>query len=557
VSAPADPGEVLKRILRLQQKGRLAEAAALAGKLAKRVSADARLLNLTATLALQAGDAEEATALFERSLAMNPAQPQAQSNRSVALERLGRFDEALEASDKAVALQPDYAKAHANRGNLLNALGRPEDALAACDRALALDPGLIEAVVNRGNALRSLGRAEEALASFDAALAKAPDLAVLHLDRGNTLHDLGRDEEAIAEFDRTLALAPDNADAFTCRGNAERNLMRLDAAAADHRRALALKPDSVEARWNLALVELLSGDFANGWRDYEERWRRRAMRGQTPYSSAPLWLGEPPSLTGKSILLVAEQGLGDTIQFCRYTPLVAERGPKVTLAVPKALLPLVATMKGAISFATTDAPPPVADFQVPLMSLPLAFGTAVETIPASVPYLFADPQRQATWHGKLGEKRRPRIGLCWSGRAGLAPDRHRSMSAQSLAPLLALPFEFHSLQKEIRPADRETLKAFPQVATHTDELGDFADTAALIAEMDLTVSVDTSIAHAVGALGRPLWLLPPLMPEWRWLTGRNDSPWYPTARLFRKRGTEGWDGIIAAVVRALETEFRT
>jgi hypothetical protein len=308
----------------------------------------------------------------------------------------------------------------------------------------------------------------------------------------------------------------------------------------------------VEAHWNEALLRLLTGDFSRGWAKYEWRWRNESLALSTRNFSQPLWLGAE-AIDGKTILLHSEQGLGDTIQFCRYVPLVAARGARVILEVERPLHEIMTNLAGATEVISKGDALPDFDFHCPLLSLPLAFGTHLETIPSLTSYLRAPGQTLKHWQARLGPKARPRIGLVWSGRPAHKNDQNRSISLRSLLPLLDIEATFVSLQKDVRSDDAAVLKECNDVLHFGDELKDFSDTAALILQLDLVISVDTSVAHLAGALGEPVWILLPYNPDWRWLLDRDDSPWYPSARLFRQQQIGNWAGVIDQVKNELRS----
>jgi tetratricopeptide (TPR) repeat protein len=343
---------------------------------------------------------------------------------------------------------------------------------------------------------------------------------------------------------------PDYAEAFNNRGNALQALKRLDEALASYDKALAFKPDYAEAHWNEALLRLLTGDFSRGWAKYEWRWRNESLALSTRNFSQPLWLGAA-AIDGKTILLHSEQGFGDTIQFCRYVPLLAARGARVILEVPRSLQELMTNLAGATQVISKGDSLPDFDVQCPFLSLPLAFATRLETIPSATPYLRAPVQALKNWQARLGPKARPRIGLAWSGRPTHKNDQNRSISLRSLLALLDIEATFVSLQKDVRTDDAAVLKERDDILDFGDALKDFSDTAALISHLDLVISVDTSVAHLAGALAKPVWVLLPFLPDWRWLLDRDDSPWYPTARLFRQDNTRAWDDVIVRVHEAL------
>lgn len=354
----------------------------------------------------------------------------------------------------------------------------------------------------------------------------------------------GRLDAAIASFNRAISLKPDYAEAYSNRGIALQECKQMEAAIACFDYAIALKPDYADAYWNKSLVLLLGGNFLDGWELYEWRWLRRAFRLSKPQFSKPLWLGNG-SLEGKTILLHAEQGFGDTLQFCRYAKLVAALGARVLLSVPRPLMPLLKRLEGVDALLEEGGSPPAHDYHCPLMSLPLAFKSTLETIPAPSAYLYSDPDKVSRWADRLGGKTRPRVGLVWSGRPDHNNDHNRSLSLAELTAYLDDRFEYVSLQKEVRAADQRSLERAENLRHFGEELSDFADTAALCELMDVVVSVDTSVAHLSAGLGRATWVMLPHVPDWRWLLDRGDSPWYPSARLFRQAKGGDWERPLA------------
>ena len=370
-----------------------------------------------------------------------------------------------------------------------------------------------------------------------------------------TLHELKRFDDALASYDRALAVRPDYAEALSNRGNTLHELKRFDDALASYDRALAVRPDYAEAHLNKSLLQLLTGDLEAGWREYEWRWKNESLEGFKRDFPQPLWLGEN-GIEGKTILLHSEQGFGDTIQFCRYVPLVAVRGARVLLEVPATLQGVMASFAGVAQVISGKGQLPHIDLHCPLLSLPLAFGTRIESIPANVPYLTVPSEYARNWNFTLGTKRRPTIGLAWSGGQAHKDDHNRSISLRSLLKLLDVNANFVSLQKDVRPDDAAVLKERSDLVHLGDKLKTFSDTAAVISNLDLVISVDTSVAHLAGALAKPVWVLLPFIPDWRWLLDREDSPWYPTARLFRQNAWGDWSGVISRVVSELEKPLR-
>lgn len=508
----------------------------------------AALSNRGAVL-FEMGRYDEALATYDRSLAIRPDQVVALYNRGGTLQKLGRLEEAVASYDRALAINPALVEAHANRGNTLNALNRYDEALASFDRALTLRPDLVEALTNRGNALNGLKRYDEALANYDRAIVCQPTHAGAHYNRGTTLHQMGRYDEALSSYDRAIALQPNYPESYSNRGATLWELKRHAEALASYDHAIAIQPEFPEAHWNAASLRLLTGDYARGWAEYEWRWKYKSLARANRNFAQPQWAGEP--IIGKTIFLHSEQGLGDAIQFCRYAPLVAARGARVILEVDGRLQELMSSLDGAAQVLSAGDALPEFDVHCPLLSLPRAFHTLVETIPSHTPYLRAPPERLTKWANRLGPKRGLRVGLVWSGNPAHHRDQVRSIELGALTPLLDASVTFFSLQKDIRPADAAVLAKHSGVIQIADELADFSDTAAVMTELDLIISVDTSTVHLAGALARPVWILLPYLPDWRWLLDRDTSPWYPTAHLFRQDETRRWDSVIPRVRAAL------
>jgi tetratricopeptide (TPR) repeat protein len=500
----------------------------------------------------------EALESCTRAVALDPNAAQVQAFHGSLLLKAGRHAQALQSCDRALALDPDIAQAHYDRGVALARLARYQEALSACDRALALDPDHAQAHTNRSYVLERLKRYPEALEACGRALALRPDLAQAQCNRGVVFTKLNRFPDALESFDQALALDANLAPVHCNRGVALRHMNRLGDAMASLQTALALEPESGDAHFNIGELKLLSGDFAGGLPEYEWRWQSGTTVPALRRFLQPLWRGTEP-LGGKTILLHGEQGLGDTVQFCRYVPLVAERGARVVLEVPASLLELMRGLPGAAQIVTSGGGPlPAFDLHCPLATLPLAFATRVETIPADIPYLSASASYVDKWRHRLGSAKDLKVGLCWAGNPNLPNDHMRSIDLQFLTVLFSLSeAHFFSLQKDLRDGDAALLRACPQVVHLGDELASFADTAAVVSLLDVVISADTVVAHLAGAMGAKTWVLLPYVAEWRWLLGRSDSPWYPTARLFRQPALNDWAGAVAAVGAALDEVSRS
>jgi hypothetical protein len=375
--------------------------------------------------------------------------------------------------------------------------------------------------------LSDLGRSQEALVNLDRAVALRPQYAEAFNNRGIVLGDLERHAEALACVERALALKPDYAEAHYNRGNTLRDLHRHADAVQSFERAIALQPDYASAHWNLADCQLLLGNFALGWKEYEWRWRLNQRAASRREFAQPLWLGAQP-VQGKTVLLHSEVGLGDTVLFCRYARDVAVLGARVVLEVQPPLVELLSGLEGVAAVVASGAPLPAFDYHCPLMSLPLAFRTELGNVPAVIPYIRSDPARVALWKGRLGAAAKPRVGIVWSGSTALKNDK-RSMTLAEMLPLVRPWAEWVSLQKELRADDSALLASRPEIRHFGGELEDFSDTAALVDLMDAVVTIDTSVANLAGAMGKTMWILLPFNPhDWRWLLEREDSDWYPT-----------------------------
>lgn len=547
---PEAIGRAIEEAAGHYRQGRLEEADRICTRLIKSAPDLFDALHLAGLVKLELGKAAAAQSLLARALKLQPTSAPVLANLGRTLAALNRDDEALATIDRALALAPDSFDAINHRGNVLLKLGHAAEAAAAFERVLALEPRFLGARANLGNALAQLGRFGEALAHYDALIAAHPSQPELWSNRGNALTSLGRLDDAVASFDRALALRPDYPKARLGRGAALAALNRHREALADYDAVLAADRSNADALHNAALSLLTLGEFRRGFERYEARWLRTGMPRRRSFGK-PLWLGEYP-LARKTILIHGEQGLGDTIQFVRYAPLLARAGAKVILEVQPELASLLARVDGVAAVVARGAALPPYDVHCPVGSLPLALRTELAGIPCNVPYLAAAPERIGAWRPRIAPLPAPRIAIAWSGQAAHANDRNRSIALARLAPLLdRATGSFISIQRELRAGDAEALARLPNVTHAGDALADFDDTAAVMAIADLVIAVDTSVVHLAGAMGRPVWVLLPFQPDWRWLLDRNDSPWYPSARLFRQPRPGDWDSVIASVGDAL------
>jgi tetratricopeptide (TPR) repeat protein len=507
------------------------------------------------------------------------------SSLGKALTQQGRHNEALKAFDVAVRVQPTVAELWMDHAEALVKLERESEAVLSCQRALELSPNYLKAAATCGILLRKLNRPDEALFYFNLTNELCPDHATVLRERGLALHDLGRfaealadnrrayeldpnnpkvcnnigaslqllcqDEEALRWFEKAIELQPDFIVALTNKAMSLSQIRRLDEAFATFHHLKTIDPGNSETELSLSYLHLMTGNFEVGWSQREARWDTRFRSPIYPNFTQPMWRGDE-SIEGKTILIQVDEGLGDTIQYARYMPMLAERGAKVVLVVEDAIYPLLSGLEGVSQcFPRSIQSLPAFDLHCPICSLPLAFRTRLETIPSGSSYLPRPSQsRVQAWEerlqGCMAPGRKLRVGLVWSGNAKHVNDHNRSIPLQMLSRLLDVDASFLSLQKDPRPADRALLEQ-SDIVDLTSHFTDFAETAALVSCLDLVITVDTSVAHLAAALGCPTWILLPYMPDFRWLLDRDDSPWYPTARLFRQTGTRDYGEVLDRV----------
>lgn len=545
--------------------------------------------------ALQALDRlGEATARYEAVLAINPSHAAAQLNLGNALQAQDRHAEAMAHYRATLALKPDDADAHNNWGNSLQALNRHEEASDHYEKALEIEPDHAQARSNLGNTLQALNRHGEAIARYQEALALMPEFAEAHNNLGHALQALNRPGEAIGHYEAALAIRPDYAEAHNNWGIALQALNRNSEAIARYDKAIALKPDYAEAQWNKSLAMLCLGQFAAGWQLYEMRWQRE-QTAALPNFSLPLWPGRESSAgvvsgqariggdgasrrtvsrrggfvsfikslrtvlpaaiagVGSNILIQYEQGLGDALQMLRYVSLLEQIGMHCWIQVPPALRALTQRSFPRAHVVAVDQRPADVQFRIPMLSMPLALKTFSEAeIPAVVPYLIVDEQKKAEWASRLATGRRQTVGLAWRGRPTHKNDRNRSIPLDILRPILSHgEIQFVTLQKDLTDVEMRELARHDNVMVLDRELESFDETAAIVSVVDLVISVDSSPAHLSGALDTATWVLLAFCPDWRWQLGRSDSPWYPSAKLFRQRSIGDWTGVVEDVAASL------
>jgi len=580
---------MLREAVAFHQRGQLARALLLYQNILSELPRHFDASHMLGVIAAQSGDPAKAVDLISKAIQIEPGNPSAYKNRAAALKDLGMREAALTDYERAISLSKNDPELHYARGLLLQETGRWVEAIACYDRAIELRGAFADALCNRGICFSELQRFDAALASYDQAIRVRAAFFEAHYNRGNVLcrlrdwqeavnsfdrasalrsghaaslanrafalNELGRNDEALASCDLAIKADPRFVSAHANRAGVLLSMGRVEEAIASYDLAIAADPTCASAYVNRGMARLSMGDFDRGWSDYEWRWRVREGWNIHERRDCPQrqWLGDT-SLTGCSILLYAEQGYGDTIQFCRYAKLVAALGAKVILEVPAAFASLAGSLAGVAQVVVRGQAVPPFDYHCPLQSLPLAMKTRLDDIPANVPYLRPSDEHRRRWSKLLRESTLPRVGLAWSG--GFHPhqpelrsaNERRNIPFERFSALLRPGVEFYSLQ-------------IPQSAEHlglidkTREIHDFADTAALIEQLDLVISVDTAIAHLAGALGKPVWILNRFDACWRWLRDRSDSPWYPTARLYRQERAGDWDGVLDRIKSDLVTLF--
>ncbi len=572
-----------------QQAGRLSQAETIYQQILQRDPRHPDALHLLGLIADQVGKFDIAVDLIQQAVMIKPNFAEAHYNLGNAYNRRGNFEASVHSYKKAIAYKPGFIQAHINLGHAYLHLSKPDMAVSCYQKAISINPEIAELHNNMGCAYKDLGKFDAAIKSFKKAILINPDYVEAHNNLGNVLsrqtqfdvaaenssdaHLLGSDlakghanlgdkpnpqdgmDLAIESLRRAITLRPDYAMAHNNLANALYSRGKFAEAVESFCKAISLKPDYATARLNLGMSLLCLGKFEEGWAYFEARSDKSIRERNTypPDFSFPEWHGE--SLIGKSLAIWHEQGLGDQIQFCRYAKSLKDFGAtRVTLVSAKPLTNLFKTLTDVDAVLAPEDATSLErhDYWSYLLSLPLYCNTSLNTIPRFVPYLFSDQAIVNTWQNRLGEKGVPRVGLVWSGRAEHQNDVNRSIGLTEFALLVSQKAQFISLHKELREADKKVLLENQGIQFFGDDLKDFSDTAALIELMDVIITVDTAVAHLAGALGKPVWILLPFNPDWRWLLERNDSPWYPTARLFRQTEMGDWKSVIQRVASELE-----
>ncbi len=535
-----------------QQRGDFRAAEEGYRRILQKDSGSSRVWLALGTLCADRGRMVEAVASFRQVIELSPQEAQGHLRLGNTFLQLGNYPDAEAAYRKCLELQPDNIETMVNMGYVLGEQTRFEEAITCYQRTRQIAPNVPEVHHNLGNMLRELKRYDEALASYNEALRLRPDYAKAYVNKGVALAASGSVPESILCLRRAIEIQPDFAEAHNTLGHALSALGNIDAAIAEFDRAIQLKPDYPDPYWNRSLLWLLLGDFVRGWPAVEWRWKCKHTP-PLPALTYPRWDGS--SLAGKTILLHAEQGLGDTLHFVRYASMLKSQGCCVIVQCQGILIPILSRSAGIDELVAWGQPSPACDYWLPMMSLPAAFKTTPITVPADIPYVFADPARVEHWRQELAPITGLRVGIAWQGSTRHPWDRYRSVPLKLFEQLARIPgVQLISLQKG---SGTEQLQGWPnnvpliRLSDQIDHAGAFTDTSAIIVNLDLIVAIDTSIAHLAGAMGVPVWIVLHRTPDWRWMLDRDDSPWYPTVRLFRQDVIDAWEPVFQQIAREL------
>ena len=567
--------------------GRLKQAEVLYKTVTKSHPDHSSALHCLGMIAYQQGQYDSAAELIAKAIAANRQIAQFHNTLGVVLAAVGKTQKAIDAYRQAISLKPDYAEAYANMAGALQWQGQYADAVESCKKAIQLQPALAGAYYNLANILRQQGRHDEAIENYQQVILLRPDFAMAYGNMAVTLkeqhrdaeaiesykqairlmpadatlrHDLGavlkdchRYDEATENYKQALRLNPDYAEAYNSLGVAMKERGHCTEAIGNYEQAIRLKPDYADAHWNKSLALLLSGRLSEGWKEYQRRYDDLNSKNSPYYSKKTLWDGS--SFAGKTLFVRYQQGLGDNIQFARYLPMVKERGGTVIYETKKPLTNRLRTLGGIDELVEASAngrPAANFDLHISLMDLPRVFATTIETIPSSIPYLYADPAKAKVWRNRIVRKDLI-VGIVWAGAPAHRNDRNRSCTLADFAPLAGIDgIQLYGLQKG--DATRQADEASTGIIAENlgQDFENFTDTAAAIENMDLVISVDTAVLHLAGAMGKPAWALLPFAPDWRWMLERQDSPWYPTMKLFRQKSPGDWNDVFADVKKELQ-----
>jgi len=584
IKISSNPNELLQQCFSFQNNGQFEKAIKGYKKLLGIYPNNPQLLGSLGMALLQSNNLKEGCLTLEKSLRADPNQPNTIFNLALGYEKQNRFQDALLEFDKAIKLQPRFNEVYIQKVKVLIKLKEFESAINIADQIILTNPTTSIALLDKGICLHNLNKDSDAIEIYNQALIydkenpallNARGISELALNKfedailsfknsiqvnganpqpwnnlGLALHRLNKFDAAIASFDKAITINSKYADAYSNRGRSLQALKQIEKALDDFNMAIKIESRHPDAHWNKALLKILIGNYEEGWKLYEWRWKSFSEKWARHYQQ-PLWLGEE-SLKAKSILIYPEQGYGDFIQFFRYIPMLQALGAKVILETPTPLVHLINTSSSEVEIIESGKNLPKFDFQCPIMSLPLALRTKIESIPDVFPYLSVAPEKIKLWQTRLGTKTNKRIGIAWSGSKDHKNDHNRSITLSQLSSLFEMPFEFHSLQKEIRESDQFYFEK-SSIKDHQADINEFSDTAALIENIDLIVTVDTAIAHLAGSLKKTFILLLPYNSDYRWMLDSKSTPWYPSAIILRQGEIGSWSKVISELKTILLT----
>ena len=544
---PSDePNKLLQDAMAQHQAGQLQEAEVIYRSILAEEPDNPYALHLLGLLAYQVGNNEVAIELIEKAIEANPTVPDFYNSYGEAYRALANNELSLKCYKQAIEIKPDFAEAYNNMGNALKVMGRNEEATTCFEKAITIRPDFFQAHYNLGISLQEVGKIEQAISHYQHAISNYPDYAEAHNNIGIALLEIGKHEDAITHYQKAISLNPDYAEANNNLGIALQEIGKHEDAITHYRKAISIKPSFAEAHFNLSCLYLLLGNFEKGWEEYEWRLKLKSNIEHTRSFTQPQWDGRP--LDGKTILIHAEQGLGDTIQFIRYIPMLAKAGGDIVVECDAKLSHLFSGYEDITRFIGTGDELPDFDIHASLLSLPNIFKTSLNSTPSDTNYIHINDNLVGSWKNKLSSLKKLKVGLCWQGSVDNRKDQSRSIPLKYFSDILnIIDISFVSLQKgygQEQILDGGLADKITDFSSEMDTHEKFVDTCAIIENLNLVIGVDTATIHLAGAMGKPVWVLLPYSPDWRWMLNTNDTPWYPTMRLFRQQEPGNWETVM-------------
>ncbi len=556
---PSEPNILIQEAMALHQGGQLQEAEVIYRDILAKEPNNPDALHLLGLIAYQVGNNEVAIELIEKAIEANPTVPDFYNNCGEAYRALGNNELSLKCYKQALEIKPDFAEAYNNMGNALNVMDRNEEATTCFEEAISIRPEFFQAYYNLGNSLQEGGNLEQAVSHYQSAISVYPSYTEAHNNIGIALLELGKHEEAITHYQEAISLNPDYSEANNNLGIALQEIGKHKEAIAHYQKAISLNPGYAEAHFNLSCLYLLLGNFEKGWEEYEWRLKLKSNIEHARSITQPQWDGRP--LNGKTILIHAEQGLGDTIQFIRYIPMIAKAGGNIVVECDAKLSHLFSGYEDITRFIGSGDALPDFDTHASLLSLPNIFKTNLNSTPTDINYIYINDNLVESWKNKLSPLKKQKIGICWQGSVDNRKDHSRSIPLKYFSDILNIPeISFVSLQKGYGQDQILSENYTDKIADFSSEMDThkkFVDTCAIIENLDLVIGVDTATIHLAGAMGKPVWVLLPYSPDWRWMLNTNDTSWYPTMRLFRQQEPGNWAAVMDEVRIELEKFITT